>query len=301
MAKLKDHQAAQCTKLLVCAVSGGGKTGALAALAAEGYKLRIFDFDNGLDILFNYLTDPASPYYKKNPKAVENVEFIRFWSKSKNSSGKLIPSPKAWQYAMDAMDNWQDYTEVEERDAKGAVVMLNGQPKMLRTPVPGSSLGPVKSWGEDVVFVVDSLSGMSDAAFEFTLMLNARLGQGIRESDWGDAQQLMWEYLEKIVNEVNCNVILNCHIVDVSKENEPQMLMPKSIGKKLPKDIPTKFNTILELKKGKDGKPAFHTRAANMQGALPVKTSAPLKVAETYGIEWGLVEYFRAVQGGKKC
>lgn len=288
------HQSASCTKLLVCAPSGGGKTGGvIPALCASGYKVRVMDFDNGLDIAVNYLTDPSSIYFKKNPKAIDNLEYLQFWSKAKNASGKLIPKPEAWQHAMQAMENWQDYVMVEKDQGAGK------PPMRVREAVVGSSLGPVASWNEDCVLVIDSFSGMSDAAFEFTLQINARIGQGIRESDWGDAQHLLWEYIEQISSpEIRCNVILNCHIKDVSKENEPTMLMPNSIGKKLPKDLPTKFNTILELRK-KDGKMAFHTRSLAMSGALPVKTSAPLKAAETYGIEWGIVEYFNAVRREK--
>ena len=51
MPSLSQHQSAKITKLLLMGDSGTAKTGSLVSLVKEGYKLRILDFDNGLDAL----------------------------------------------------------------------------------------------------------------------------------------------------------------------------------------------------------------------------------------------------------
>ena len=55
MANISKHKSTSVTKLLLCGVSGSGKTSALASLANAGKKLRILDYDDGLDILPEFL------------------------------------------------------------------------------------------------------------------------------------------------------------------------------------------------------------------------------------------------------
>lgn len=66
MPSFKDHSVSSRTKALVVGDSGAGKTGVLATLANAGYKLRIFDFDNGLDIMASFLTKEGA----------KNVNFV---------------------------------------------------------------------------------------------------------------------------------------------------------------------------------------------------------------------------------
>ena len=47
---LSNHQSSEFTKLLLMGDSKSGKTGSLAPLTRK-YKLRILDYDNGLDAL----------------------------------------------------------------------------------------------------------------------------------------------------------------------------------------------------------------------------------------------------------
>ena len=51
MPSLANHQSNQFTKLLLIGDAKSGKTGSLVSLVKAGYKLRILDFDNLLDIL----------------------------------------------------------------------------------------------------------------------------------------------------------------------------------------------------------------------------------------------------------
>jgi len=66
MANISQHKSTSVTKLLLVGDSGSGKTSALASLANAGKKLRILDYDDGLDILSEYLT----------PEAVSRVSYI---------------------------------------------------------------------------------------------------------------------------------------------------------------------------------------------------------------------------------
>src|SRR4051812_44359341 len=89
MPPLANHQSAKTTKLLLMGDSGTGKTGALASLADAGFNLRILDFDNGIDALFNYLTDPKSKYSKESSA---RVHYRTLTEQMRNVNGMLIPA-----------------------------------------------------------------------------------------------------------------------------------------------------------------------------------------------------------------
>ena len=68
MPTLSNHQSNEYTKLLIEGDSGSGKTGALCSLVEAGYKLRILDFDNGLEPLKQFILRDCS-------ENIDNVEF----------------------------------------------------------------------------------------------------------------------------------------------------------------------------------------------------------------------------------
>ena len=69
MPSLANHQSNQFTKLLLIGDAKSGKTGSLVSLVKAGYKLRILDFDNLLDILKFKVMEEC-------PDKLDNVEFV---------------------------------------------------------------------------------------------------------------------------------------------------------------------------------------------------------------------------------
>lgn len=73
------HPGLTRVKALIAGESGTGKSGLLATLANAGYRLFIWDFDDGLDILHDYLTDDGkkNTYYKTfphgDPKSIDDA------------------------------------------------------------------------------------------------------------------------------------------------------------------------------------------------------------------------------------
>jgi hypothetical protein len=87
MPNLKDHQSSQFTKLLLIGDSGSGKTGALTSLVGAGYKLRIWDFDNGLDPLVQHVRRTAVD-------KLGNIEYHTLRDRKKSSPiGPVIDGP----------------------------------------------------------------------------------------------------------------------------------------------------------------------------------------------------------------
>lgn len=287
MPAINDHVSSSVTKLLLIGDSGAGKTGALASLAADGYKLRILDFDNGLDILRDYCSNPTSQYVKTNPKIAENVYYKTLIDPMKSFGGRIYPQRSiAWQGAMQMLDHWKD----GEMD-----------------------LGKVETWGSDTVLVIDSMSNLSTAAFNFHLQMNGALGAPRTQNEWrrdvGGAQALIRSLLQMLYDSsVKCNVIVTSHITFVTEgggnpqsvenkdDSTPSTGYPSAIGRALSPQIPRFFNTVLLAKTIGAGAGTRHRIYTKSEGLIGAKNSAPLKVLREYPLETGLAEYFKAVR-----
>lgn len=286
MPALANHQSATVTKLLLMGDSGSGKTGALASLAAAGYNLRILDFDNGIDALFNYLSDPKSAYPKE---ALARVHYRTLTEPMRNVMGRLIPAKATvWQETTKMLDHWK-----EPAAADGTVI----------------DLGKISTWGSDDVLVIDSLTMLSNGAMNFHLQMNGALG-GIRTAnehrrDIGAAQDLMERLLQLLYDSsIKCNVVVISHITYVSEtgatpmegESTPMKGFPSALGRALSPRIPRYFNSMLLVSTQGAGAATKHKIFTQSQGLIAAKTSAPLKVLPSYPIETGLADYFKAVR-----
>lgn len=269
MPSLSDYKSARTTKLLLVGDHGTGKSGALASLAAAGYNLRILDLEAGLDILFNLLSSPNSPYDKSS---LARVTFETITDSMRNVNGRLVPGKAtAWTRAVKLLDNWKTDTE---------------------------SLGSILTWTQQDVLVIDSLSAMSRAALNFVLSLNARLGQQPHQSDWYQGQMLVESLLEMLYDDnVVCNVVVTSHITFIGDDSGPVHGYPNTLGKALPPKVGRYFNTILMARttgSGQNLKRKIHTTTV---GAVELKNTNPLKVKAEYPLETGLADYFRDVRG----
>lgn len=268
MGKLENHESAATTKLLFIGDSGAGKSGALASLAGAGYNLRIIDVDNGLDVLANLLRDIKGPY---GPDALARVEFETITDKMKpGPGGKLIPSKATvWQRATALLTNWKTET---------------------------ADFGPLETWTNNDVLVIDSLTMLSTAAMNLVLMMNNRLGGRVEQSDWYVGQQMIEGLCQMLYDEaVKCNVVVTSHITFIGPENNERGY-PNTLGKSLPPKIGRYFNTILMAKTSGQGSGQKRRILTRTSGQVELKNTAPLNVKEEYPLETGLAEYFKDVR-----
>lgn len=271
MAKLEDHQSSLTTKLLLLGDSGSGKTGALASLAQAGFNLRIVDLDNGIDVLANLLRDPAGKYGKE---ALSRVEYETFTDPMKNVNGKLIPkAATVWQRTAKALDNWSP-------------------------PGCSASLGPISSWTSQDVLVIDSLTMLGNAAINFVLSMNARLGGRIEQGDWFQAQQLVESLLQMLYDEgVKCNVIVIAHVAYIGEDNGPQKGYPATPGKALSPKVGRYFNNTLMVRSTGSGTNIARKILTNSVPMVELKTSAPTRMKPEYPLATGLAEIFKDLRG----
>lgn len=263
MPSLANHQSNEFTKLLIEGDSGSGKTGALASLVSAGYKLRILDMDNGLDVLKQFVL-------RDSPSLINNVEFRTLRDKYKSGpEGPVIAgTPKAFVDAVKLLDRWKYTDEGVETD-----------------------LGVPSEWGSDTILIIDSLTFLSDAAFAFREPLAARGKDGKFDARavYKDAQDAIESVLAFVTGEAfRTNVIITSHIRYMENPDGSKKGYPTSVGAALGPIIPRYFNSVA-LCENKNGKRQITTVATAM---IDLKNPKPFEMAKSYPIDTGLAEFF---------
>src|SRR5882762_2840856 len=102
MPSLSQHKSQKFTKLLLLGDAKSGKTGSLVSLVKAGYKLRILDYDNLLDILVRLINEQC-------PEKIDNVEFRPLRDKRKTTGEGLVIDgvPKAFSNGLKMLDRWK--------------------------------------------------------------------------------------------------------------------------------------------------------------------------------------------------
>lgn len=273
MPTLTHHQSNEYTKLLIEGDSGSGKTGALTSLVAAGYKLRILDMDNGLETLKQFIL-------KECPDKIENVEFRTLRDKRKASPlGPIIDGqPSAFIKALNMLDRWkyknEDGTETD--------------------------LGVPAEWGPDCILVIDSLTFLSDAAFDFREPLSPKGASGKYDirAVYKDAQDAVENVLALLTSEsFRTNVIVISHIRYVDNPDGTKKGYPTAVGSALSPQIPRYFNSVALCQTSAGGKRTIQTVATAM---IDLKNPKPFAMAPTYPIENGLAEFFKVLRQQKE-
>lgn len=254
MPNLGEHQSAKLTKLLFIGDSGSGKTGALVSLVPE-YNLHILDFDNGLDSL-------AILVKQKYPDRLNSIEFHTLRDKySATAAGVMVQGmPNAFIDGMKKLHEWS-----------GAVA---GKPGL----------------GEKDVIVIDSLTMLSDAAFNWATAVNPSAKD--KRQIYGAAQDAVENALNLLTSEaLRTNVIVTAHVKFI-ETGAGMKGYPTSVGTALSPKIPAYFNhyALCENVAGK------RTLRLTSNGLVDVKSPVSFRMAPALPIETGLADFFREVR-----
>jgi len=268
MPTLEKHQSNEYTKLLCLGDSGSGKTGGLAPLVNAGYHLRILDMDNGLESL-------KQQVLRLCPEKIANVEYRTLRDKRKASpSGPIIDgSPKAFIEAIRMLDRWRYVDGGNEID-----------------------LGVPAEWGPDVILIIDSLTFLSDAAYDWRepLTPKGKEGKYDQRAVYKDAQDAIESVLALVTSEAfRTNVIVTSHVKYVDNPDGTKKGYPTAVGSALSPQIPRYFNTVALFQTKAGGKRTLHTAATAM---IDLKNPKPFAIEKEYPIETGMADVFAALR-----
>jgi hypothetical protein len=277
MPSIAQHHSKKSVKMLLLGDSGTGKTASLLSLALAGYKIRILDFDNGLDILSNLTEDLTDA---EKAIVAENVHYVTCTDKLKtNTAGFVLPdgTPGGYSKAMKMLNSWK------EKDENGETII---------------DYGNVSTWGDDEILVIDSLTFMGNAAMRLKLFQNGRAGQQPWQSDWGDAQRQVISTLDLLYSDaVSCNIIMTAHIKYQEMQEGEVKGFPDSLGKALPPQIPRYFNTVVQTKIKGTGKSAKREIQIIPDSQIGLKNAAPKSLPASLPHMEGMAQIFKAIRG----
>lgn len=263
MPTLSHHQSNEYTKLLIMGDSGSGKTGSMAPLVKAGYLLRILDFDNGLETLKQYIL-------KDCPDKLDTVEYVTLRDRRKaEAMGFNITKAEAFIKGVKLLDRWK------YNDGKAEV-----------------DLGSPAEWGPDCVLVIDSLTFMSDAAFDFREPLAPRGNNGKYDvrAVYKDSQDAIANVLAGITSEnFRTNVIVISHIRYLERDDGSRKGYPTAVGAAISPVIPRYFNSVALCQTVAGGRRTIQTQATAM---IDLKNPKPFAMAKEYPIETGLADFF---------
>lgn len=242
--------------MLLIGDSGTGKTGALASLAKAGYKLHILDMDNKVQ------TGILPVILKSDAAAMANIDYVACRDKLKASALGPIPDgqPQAYAKALAYMDKWIDGS------------------------IP-------KTWGPEHIFVLDSLTFFSDAAFAWAKGMNPSAKD---PRQWFyTAQSAVEDSLSLLTGEdFNTNVIVISHVTWVDRMDGTTKGYPSSVGKALGPTIPSYFDNMVQCETVamKRSMRFIPTALIDLKTPVGSQMSAPLP------IETGLATFFQTLR-----
>jgi AAA domain len=268
MPSLSSHQSREFTKLLITGDSKAGKTGALASLVAAGYKLRILDYDNGLDILGQVVRQTC-------PELIDNVESRTLRDKWKmTQAGPVIDgTPTAFITGIKMLDLWK-YKEGEHE----------------------IDLGVPSKWGPECIFVLDSLTFFSDAAFAYREVMTPKSKSGgvyDRRAIYKDAQDVVESTLAMLTGKsFGTNVIVISHVDYQDNPDGTRKGYPVSVGKKLSPKVPAYFNNYFRFVT-KGGKHKIEAHSTTM---FDLANARPFDMPKEFDVGDGLARIFELLR-----
>lgn len=275
MPDLGDHSSFEIVKGLYMGDPGAGKTGSLASLVKAGYKLRIYDFDNLLGSLAQYIR-------KDCPENMSNVKFQTFTDKFKASD-----MPVAMVGGNATVQGFTDGTPK---------AYVEGLKQLTRWRAGDEDLGEPAKWGADTVVVIDSLTSCAQAAYRYAQAMNPMAKEG--RTHYFTAQQLVMNLLYLLASkDFATNVLVLAHI-DYDKDHLGITKgFPRSIGSAINATISANFNCVLMCESQGSGTSVKRVIRTNSTGIVELKNPVSFKLPDSLPIETGLATFFKEVVG----
>lgn len=269
MPSFRDHVSNVIVKLLLLGDAKSGKTTALGSLVTAGYKLRILDMDNLLDVLVKRVIreNPNAP-----PDAIDYVS-LRDHYKPGPIGMVIDGKPKAWLSSLNLLNHWK-YT-----DPRTGIV---------------TDLGKPATWGPDTILVIDSLTRWSDAALEHHEVLAGSKMDG-RMVHYNAQCDVEKQIAGLTSDGFDTNVIVICHGVLQDRPDGTKKMFPKSVGSALNPIIPSYFPNFIHLHKNGEKRALKYTSSPMID--LAVTDIAALPKEGSLDVENGLAQFFAILRG----
>jgi hypothetical protein len=257
MPTLEERQETPFIKALYIGDSGTGKTGSLVSLVEAGYDLRVVDLDAGIGILASFVR-------KQCPSRLVFIGFVSPRDKTKTSASGIVlaGAPKAFIDAMGFLDKWEDDT------------------------IPAE-------WGEKHILVVDSLTALGKAAYNWFDKLNS--GVKDKRQVYFAAQEAIENFIINVTaEEFRSNVIVISHV----NYNDTQTKgYTSALGSALGPKLPKYFNNLFLAESKGSGDNVKRIVRTVPTGIVDLKNEAPFSIPKELPLETGMATIFSTLKG----
>jgi hypothetical protein len=160
-------------------------------------------------------------------------------------------------------------------------------------------LGSPGEWGPRCILVIDTLTFLSDSAYDYreALARGAAGNKYDKRAVYKDAQDAIEGILAGTTSpNFRTNVIVNSHIKYIDNADGTRKGFPTSVGSALSPIIPRYFNTVALCATKGGGRRIIKTIST---AEIDLKNPKPFDVAAEYDISEGLGKIFEALRAGE--
>lgn len=217
--------------VLLMGPAGSGKTHAIGTLVESGIEVYYLALEPGLESLLGYWTDRGKP-------VPANLHWHTLKAPGTSFLDMMDTATKINQFSLEMLAKMVDPNKSRHNQYLELFKVLHD----FTDQRDGSKHGSANSWGTDKALVIDSLTGLNNAALNLVIG-----GKPVRsQSDWGIAQQQLEGLLRKLCDGCKCHFVLLSH---VERESDLVLggvkLMASTLGKALAPKIPAMFSDVI--------------------------------------------------------
>lgn len=197
--------------------SGTGKTFSIHTIVDAGYETFGLFLEPGLETLIGVYSD-------ENKEIPSNLHWHYLQPKTQGFEQLRSTSDMIGKFDLSGLGKMKDIHRSKNNQMTDMYTVLND----FEDQRTGKKFGPVDSWTNGAVLVIDSLSALIRIAFDMQIGTKP-----VRDvSDWGIVQQAIMSFIHKITSGCICHVIIIAHI-----ERETDMVLG---GNKITVSVPGK-------------------------------------------------------------
>ena len=251
------------TNTLLFGASGTGKTYSLRTLAETGLETFCLFLEPGLETLIGAYAD-------KEDAIPENLHWHYIQPRTQGFDQLRSAADSIGKFDLSGLAKMKDIKRGQNNPILDLYSVLNDFPDQ-RT---GKKFGPVDSWGNDRVLVIDSLSALTRMLFE--MVIGTKPVKDM--ADWGIVQQALMSLLHKLTSGCICHFVLIAHVErEQDQISGGTKLMLSAPGKAITAQIPQPFSDVIYTVRENAN---FYWDTANSQADvktrnLPIQSKLP--------------------------
>lgn len=249
--------------VLLMGPSGTGKTYSIGTLVDLGVEVFYLALESGMESLMGYWTD-------RGKEVPSNLHWHKVSAPAASFTDMIANAKNINMLNLDSLAKMADPNKSKHNQFISLLEALNNFPDD-RT---GEKYGPVNTWDQSRVLVVDGATGISQCAMALVVG-----GKAVRnQSDWGIAQDQVEKLVRMLCDNCACHFVLLAH---VERETDAILggvkLMVSTLGKALAPKLPAMFSDVILTERTGD-KWAWNTASAMADiktRNLPFKSDNP--------------------------